>query len=178
MGILIGILAVVLNRAFCFLLLRVEKKLAEEGKIPPRGEILYLEDYLFFRRGDKWFLSIMDFAVAFVLVEGWPLSAWVVVLCLVGGVAWTALWHRIYLGKSHRPDSAYPFTGVVSLLGRIHLLYFGAQYTLGFMGIGMVVLMALGERQWSPVVFPGLLAVGGYFVTFFSDYMAGRFRRI
>lgn len=176
MGIFVGILAVVLNRAFCLLLLYVEKRLATKGKFPPRGEILYLEDYNFFKLGDKWFLSLMDFAIAFVLVERPFLPVWVVGLCLLAGVAWTALWHQIYLGESHRPDSAYPFTGVVSLLGRIHLLYFGAQYILGFMGVGMGVSMAMGERSWSAVVFVGLAAGLGYFATLFSDFVAGRFR--
>ena len=176
MGIVAGILTVVLNRALCSFLLSVEKGLATKGKIPRREEILYLEDYNFFKWGDRWCLSVMDFAIAFVLVERWPLSVWAVFLCFLVGVVWTALWHRIYLGESHRPDSAYPFTGVVSLLGRIHLVYFGAQYILGFMGIGMMILMALGQRSWSPVTFVGLAAGLGYFATLFSDFAAGRFK--
>jgi len=84
LAILAGIFAVVVNRVFCLLLLRTEKRLAEKGVISQRGEILYLEDYNFFKWGDNWFLSLMDFAIAFVLVERWPLPAlWTLLLCLL-----------------------------------------------------------------------------------------------
>lgn len=136
--------------------------------------ILYLEDYLFFRRGDKLFLSIMDFAIAFVLVERWPLSTWVVVLCLAGGVAWTALWHVRWLRRHKAFDSAYPRPRTVSLLGRIHLGYYWAQYTLGVLGLSMVVLMATGARTWSFMVVPGLFAAILYYVMLYADVRAGR----
>ena len=174
MGILIGILAVALNLAFRSLLLSIEKRLAAKGKIFPRGKILYLGDYNFFKYGNKWFLSAMDFAIAFVLVERWPLPWLIAVLCLLAGIAWTALWHRVYLGRKKAFDSAYPMPRTVSLLGRIHLGYFWAQYVLGFMGLGMVVLMALGQRPWSPAAFLGIAAGLGYFATLLSDYVAGR----
>jgi hypothetical protein len=174
LGILVGVLALGLNVAFCAFMLRVEKQLATKGEIPPKGQILYLKYYNFFRWGDRWFLSIMDFAIVFVLVERWPLFLWIMGLCSLAGVVWTGLWHWIYLKPSHNPDSCYPYAGVVSSLGRIHLVYFGAQYILGFMGIGMVVLMAGGQRPWSPVAFVGLGAGLGYFVMLLSDFVAGR----
>jgi len=177
-GIIIGLLAVILNKVFCGILFDTETKLAAQGKIPARGKILYLKDYNFFKWGDFWFLSAMDFAIAYVLVERWPLPAWIAVSCFLAGVFWTALWHWIYMLPSHNPDSAYPQTGVVSRVGRIHLVYFAAQYILGFIGIGMVVLMAMGERQWSPAAFVGLAAGLGYFAMLFSDFLAGRFKRV
>ncbi|MCP6726628.1 MAG: hypothetical protein KJI69_01125 [Patescibacteria group bacterium] len=176
MGIFIGALAVVLNFLFVFLLLSSERRSVAKGTIPPRGEILYLQDLNFFKWGDRWFLSIMDFAIAFVLVERWPLPIWVVTVCFLVGIAWTALWHRIYLGPRQIPNSLYPYIGAVSLVGRIHLAYFAAQYILGFMGIAMVVLMIMGERQWSPAVFVAFVAGFGYFATLISDFVAKRYR--
>lgn len=176
MGIFAGALAVVLNLVFLSALLSSERRLARKGTIPPRGEILYWWDFNFFKWGDIWFLSIMDFAIAFILVERWSLSVWIVILCFLIGIAWTALLHRIYLGPWHIPDSCYPYIGVVSLVGRIHLSYFATQYILGFMGIGMVVLMIMGEREWSAAVFVAFIAGFGYFATLTSDFVAGRFR--
>ncbi|OHA64891.1 MAG: hypothetical protein A2843_00040 [Candidatus Wildermuthbacteria bacterium RIFCSPHIGHO2_01_FULL_48_27b] len=178
MAILAGIFAVVVNRVFCLLLLRTEKRLAEKGVISQRGEILYLEDYNFFKWGDNWFLSLMDFAIAFVLVERWPLPAlWTLLLCLLVGLVWTAIWHRIWLSWGYTPASFYPHSGVTSPAGRIHLVYYGAQWIFGFVGLAMIVLMAMGQRAWSPDAFLGLGAAACYFVTFFSDLAVGRLKR-
>lgn len=116
----------------------------------------------------------MDFAIAFVLVEKWPLPAWTVVLCLAAGVAWTALCHQVWLRRRKAFDSAYPRPRTVSLLGRIHLGYYWTQYTSGFLGLSMVVLMMTGARPWSLMVVPGLLGVGLYYVAFYRDVSAGR----
>ena len=150
------------------------------GGIIPSGGIQYLQEYNFFEWGDIVFLSMMDFAIAFVLVGQWSLPAWIVALCFLLGIAWTAVSHWIWLQPRHIPDSFYPYSGVVSPLGRMHLVYFGAQYILGFMGIGMIVLMVRGERPWSidasAGIVVGLAAALAYFITLLSDIRAGRAR--
>jgi hypothetical protein len=175
LGIIAGILAVVLNFALCFSLLFVERILEKKGKVPRRGEILYLRDYNFFTWGDMGFVSVMDFAIAFILTENWPLFLWVVLLCLVAGAALTAAFHRIWLKRQKAFDSCYPTPNRVSLVGRVHLGYFWAQYTTGFLGLSMVILMGIGEKPWSFMVVPGLLAAALYFVTLYNSAMqAGR----
>jgi len=116
----------------------------------------------------------MDFAIAFILVERWPLSFWVGALCLLAAVAWTAFWHYQWLRRRKAFDSAYPAPKTVSLLGRTHLGYFWVQYALGFLGLAVVILMVIGVRPWSFMVAPGLLAAGLYFVTLYTDVRAGR----
>lgn len=176
--VLAGILAASLNAAVCVLLLRIEQRLEEEGKIPTRGKILYLWNFNFFTWGDMVFVSLLDYAIIVVLAERWPPPPlWALGVCLVAVAAWAAIWNWVWLSESHNPDSLYPRTGAISPLGKLHLAYFTTQYWLGLVGLWMVFLMLRGERAWSPVAFVGLAAAAAYFTTWFSDLFAGRFKR-
>jgi len=173
LGIFVGILAVLLNLTLCSLLLYTEKRLAVQGKISPRGEILYFWDYNYFRWGNLLLLSIMDFAIAFVLVERWPLPLWAVVLCLLAGLVWTFWWHKRWVRRTKGFDSVYGPQGMSSL-GILFLSYFWGQYALGFVGGAMVILMVMNSKEWSFMAIPGLIAATLYFVALYSDARAGR----
>lgn len=173
---LLGLLAMVLNIVALLSMVRIERKLLREGKLPQRG-ILHLKDYNFFMVGDIVWVSVMDFAILYVLTDGWPLSVMAITVCVLAALVWTGLWHFIWLQPSHRPDVLYPRAGEVSLLGQIHLVYFFVQYALGFLGLWIMMYMVLGFRPWSWAAALGLLAAGVYFLILWSEFARGKFRR-
>ena len=158
-------------------MLRTESNMVRNGELPKKG-ILYMKDYNFFMWGDRVFLTIMDFAIFYVLVQGWPLAANAVVISMFGAVIWASIWDATWMKPSHRPDSFYPWTGAVSLLGMIHLVYCGVQYALGFMGLWMVGYMVAGLRPWSLVAAVGLFAAAVYYVILAVEWRRGKFKRL
>lgn len=177
MAVLLGILAGVLNFVACMFMMRTESSLIRDGKLPERG-ILHVKDYNFFMWGNRLVITIMDFAILYVLVQGWPLAAKAIVISMFGAVVWTGIWDTIWRRPSHRPDSFYPLSGVVSRLGRIQLVYFSVQYFLGFMGLWMVGYMLAGYRPWSWVAAIGLISAAVYYMILGADFLAGKFKRI
>ena len=169
MAAVLGLLAAVLNLLFCSFMMRMESKMTRDGKLPRSG-ILRMKSYNFFMLGDRVFVTLMDFAILYVLTQGWPLSLGAVAISVLVAFAWTAIWHDIWMKPRHR---------VVSLLGKVHLVYFATQYMLGFMGLWMVGYMLAGYRLWSGVVAVvvtvGLASATAYFVTLSSDI--GKFKR-
>ncbi len=176
LAIFLGILAGFLNLFACQYMVRLEGKLIFYHEIPLVG-IQYLKNYQFFMIGDRFCLTIMDFAILYILVQGWPLSAEAVVISAVVALVWTIIWHLVWLLPSHRPDVFYPKTGVISKLGKIHLVYFGIQYALGFMGLWMTMYMWAGLRPLLWIAGLGLVAAGVYYAILIWDWRKGKFTR-
>ncbi len=154
----------------------MEKKLAERGKIPSRGEILCLMDFTFFRWGDRLFLTIMDSAIAVMVVAAWPLSwmAWVISAGMV--LIWTIFWHFRWVNRTKVFDSLYPARGKTSLVGWAHLPYLWLQY---FFGLVSLWALLTSYREVSPWVViwgvVGVVAAACYFWTLlWVDRKAGR----
>jgi len=183
-GLLFALVAVFLNIHATRFLITIQESLSKGGKIPARNVIpgnnrkslFYLQDLWFFRWGDKWFLSAMDGAIAFVLVvRKDPVSWWQILLCMATVALWTGFWHFEWLNsKKHKPDPFYPERGKITLFGYCHLVYFWCQYAFGAIGLTVVIKMAMGNVAWSPVVAIGLIAAIGYFATLAADIRTGR----
>lgn len=146
------------------------------GRIP--AGILRMKDYNCFMLGDRLFVSMMDACILYILVRGWPLSVNAVAISASAVVVWTAIRHDIWMEPRHRPDSFYPRAGVVSALGKIHLVYFAGQYMLGAMGLWMIGYMMAGLRPWSWVAAVAVASAMAYFVTLASDLAQGKFKRL
>lgn len=169
----LGLVFAGVNFCTTFIMLPLEAALARRGKLPPRGEVTYLMEYWFFKYGDRGFLLAMDFCVGFVVASALP-SFGAIVLILVAVSIWTSIWHYIYLRISN--DTCY-VNHKVTLLGRVHIVYFGYQYVLVGLGLQAIWLMAIGDRTWSPIAILGLVMGGGYLVTLGRDILKGMGRR-
>jgi hypothetical protein len=139
-----GIFAAVANLWFFGLMLLVEYQLGRSGLIPrrnsrhdparPQESFLYLMDRDMFRIGDVVGLTITAFAVGEILRRtGFP-PMWYVIVALAVGVVLTAKMHTVWVKQAKR-DSAYP-PGGTSLLGWVHLPYFGGHVVWILLGLG------------------------------------------
>ncbi len=170
-AMVLGIIAAVANLVFLWYWKGVEKKESDAGRIPPRmlvpgngdATIRYLADSLSFRVGDRYALSVMDFAIAFVLyTRGLP-SVQRLMVCVVIGLAWAAVSQTFQLFR-HEPDSSSPGKMRVSKVGWVHLPYYTVQYIAGFIGLAVVYSMVRSEVPWSPLAIVGLAGAGVYFL--------------
>ena len=178
-GVFFGLLAAVLNLVLCSFMLRMEGKMIRDGRLPLKG-ILCMRDRNFYIYRNFICVTIIDFAILYVLVREWPPSIYAVLISVLMAGVWTVIWHSIWLSPRHMPNSFYPRAGVVSLLGKVHLLYFAVQYFLGFLGLWMVGYMMVGLRPWLwVVVVSGLFAAGVYFSTLGWDFLTyGKFKKL
>lgn len=146
------------NLFCCGILLAVEHIIAKMGAIKSRREIWYLWDYGFFK-ADLTLVSVMDFCIGIVLWLTSPLSLWAVAISALAGVLWTFYWHtQKWLPRTAGFDSAYPAKGKVSVMGRLHLLYFCFQYSFGMLGAWEAISGLLSGR-WGVIIFFATVAL-------------------
>ena len=151
-----GILALIANLIAFGTLLGVEALISRFGWIGPKSPSLrYMRDRNLFRIGEAVGLSVVAFAVSSILNQtGFPpVWYWIVVITVACTI--TFIMHFVWLKQKNR-DSAYP-PGGVSLLGVLHLPYFGAHLAWVLLGswyitspgtIGLTLVGLLGGIIW------------------------------
>lgn len=182
-----GVLAVAVNWNFWAVMFFVQEWESNTGRIPARSPhnpkdpvegFLYMQDFFTIKWGDTIGISAVDFGVIAVLQNVWPLPFAGILACVLVGVVVTSLAHRLWMGQLHKPDAGYPAAGVVSIFGRVHLLYFFVQITIGAIGLWLVGLMILGQFPWSSVAVVGLGGGFFYLLTWLADMKTRRFARL
>lgn len=179
----LGLAAVAANLTFLWYWKGVEKTESEAGRIPAhklvggnrKASVLYLEDYMFFRLGDRIALSVMDFAIAGTLwTRGLP-SIQAIIACIAIGCVITLASHMFWLHiRKNEPDSGYSSKGV-SKVGLVHLPYYGAQWIAGLIGLAVIYNMARGGIPWSPLAIVGIAAAVVYFLALGLDCIQKRY---
>ena len=134
-----AIVAVVLNLAFWLCMYSVQNWEVKRGRIPSRQPhnqkrpwdgFLHLQDYYTTLWGDLAGLSLIDEVVGREIQAGIP-AWWQVLACLAAGVGLGLYFHfKEWMSSWHKPDSAYPWKGRVSWMGRLHVAYFSLQVTV------------------------------------------------
>ena len=152
------------------------------GKLPKRKafgrfglseDFLHIQDYYTTFWGDLIGLTLISAAFAMMLVDltwqlGFLVTAGVVALLS------TFFFHKINAHRRHRPNFACPTHNVLSLSGKLHLIYFLMQ---AFVIPYAVLAVAFGTAtKLATLTF--LAGALFYFVTFLVDVMTGRFKRL
>lgn len=128
-------------------------------------KFLYVQDFWTMTYGDLFGIPLITNAFVHLAVRDAANLLW---LLLVAALS-AAIFAKICLGKSHKPDYGFPQTGKISFAGILHLFYFG-------MGIGAVVacLWSLFEgRLTGLVLWLAVLGAAAYAVCFAAELRSG-----
>lgn len=146
---------------------------ARNGRIPPRTKkFLYLQDFNTNGWGDLTGLVLIDVAVAVELAsKGAPLLY--ILESLILGVIAAAFFYKACTAPTHKPDAGYLEGGRITLVGKVHLVYFGLQTATA--GLGMYFL----RTDWfQPVLLLGLAGALLYLWAAIRDVATGNFAKI
>jgi len=174
-----GGLAVVLNFSLWFCVFcaqyverwrgRIDNRRKHNPKVPTES-FLYIQDFHTGLWGDLIGLSLINVAFA-VMMARTKASLRVLIIPIVAGISITTLFHRACMDLFHKPDHGYPASGVVSLSGRAHLVYFAGQIV-----VVTHVLKLFGSRKTSKTTATiGFLGACIYIFAFILDVKSGRF---
>lgn len=167
-----GLGAIALNTAFWFLMLGIQSREARSGRIPPRTKtFLYLQDFNTNGWGDLTGLVLIDVAVA-VEMASKGASLFYVLESLILGVIAAAFFYKACTAPTHKPDAGYLEGGRITLVGRVHLVYFALQTATA--GLGMYFL----ATDFQPVLLLGLVGALLYMWAAIRDVATGNFAKI
>ncbi len=170
--IAVGLGAVALNTAFWFLMLGIQLWEARNSRIPPRTrKFLYLQDFNTNGWGDLTGLVLIDVAVAVELASKGASLSYVLGFLVLGAVVAT-LFYKACTAATHKPDAGYLEGGRITLVGRVHLVYFGLQVATA--GLGMYFLAT--DRQ--PILLLGFAGALLYVWAVVRDITTGNFAKI
>lgn len=153
---------------------RIDQRVRHDPR-NPLDSFLYLQDFWTNTWGDILGLSLVDYAVTFLIQDTWPLDSFGIAACIGVGAIATAVFLVACLGKRHKPDAGYSKTGKVSLAARMHLLYFAVQVAVSAIGLWIIGLMLLGWIPWTLGAFLGMGGGAVFILTFVLDVRTGRF---
>ncbi len=151
---------------------RLDKSLPPRHSIIPgtRQKFLYMQDFNTMTWGD--FIGVALINCAFVhVVMNYAFGFWVG-FAFVGIAFALGLWFaHMCISENHKPDMGFPDIGKISMLGLLHLPYFGIGVTAGAFCVWFIFA---GYLRGS-VLYVGLAGGLVYALAFLSDIMFGNF---
>ena len=178
MGMLLGLLCVATNLTFWFFITAVEQFEYRHGWIPKQRAwtsekpFPYLANWHTGSWGDLIGLSLIDFSVGLYLSTYPSLSFHEIALIIVIGSLATNVFRVHNLVPDHRPDSGIPKPGTFSWSGKVHLLYFLLQVSLGLYVFELILMHTLNGYALCIALIGGMI----YVASAVADWYAGRFK--
>ena len=169
-------LFVVLPLLFWCLICLVQEVEEHEGHIPARKktktkQFRYFQDWKTALWGDWAGLTLIDAAFGLVMQP-----VYVPLLCVAAFIGFMGTWlfHTRAMQKNHQPDSGYPKAGIISLSGRLYLMYFFFQLSIS----AFLVLLACISSYLDASLLLALAGGGIYFLSLISDIEDGAFNLV
>jgi len=155
-----------------FVAQQLDKSLPARHSIIPgtNQKFLHFQDFWTMTYGDAVGVSIINVAFIHLAVAGFlGVWHWVIFLAMIFALA--AGFAKMCMSQGHKPDMGFPDIGKISLIGILHLPYFGFGIVAGAFCVWFIFT---GDLR-GPVLYTGLLGAAIYAVFWGLEVRSGNF---
>lgn len=131
---------------------------------------LHIQDFWTMTLGDNAGVPLINTAFVHLVMNGrlgmwhWIAFGWLV-------LAFMVQFAKMCLGSNHKPDMGFPAAGKISLVGIVHLPYYGIGMAAGVFCIWFIFT---GDLR-GPVLYVGLAGALVYAFSFVAEIKSGNF---